>query len=395
MIPKTTKTFLAVFLAAAFLLVLSGQGALSGDETRGDPRPGLAIVPAQGTVKEYRIKDGDGAAGPEHGETAPPPIVERDVEKPNGVPAGSPAAESRGGDAADAASPATATATPAPPAGTGTPAAKDSPAKGGTRSQKKDADNGADKAPGTPGSAPASTPTSAPASTPTPTPTSTRAPVPARETGASPDDAGGKPALPGTGIVNPGVELTLENMEKTLVFPEDRDVSYGDSLLTWKGNKLYRKNADGSLTLLDSSLDTLEDEYGQRWLTQDEEGNFLIQVSLKVWAIINFEYNSHKIRPDSEDILRAFGTSLMSPALKDFNLIIAGHTDNVGSRDFNLTLSKDRAASVARWLTEKTGVAPERMILSGHAFDIPIADNATAEGRAKNRRVEFVLLPAG
>jgi outer membrane protein OmpA-like peptidoglycan-associated protein len=203
--------------------------------------------------------------------------------------------------------------------------------------------------------------------------------------------AGQRPAAAGP---NPGTELTLDNMEETLVFPQNREIAYGDSLLVWIDNKLYRKNADGALTLLDSSLDTREDEFGQKWLTQDEEGNFLIQVSLKVWATINFEYNSARILKDSEDILTAFGQALTTPALRDFSLIIAGHTDNIGSHDFNLELSQDRASSVARWLTERMGIAPERMILSGYSYTVPIADNATPEGRAKNRRVEFVLLPS-
>jgi outer membrane protein OmpA-like peptidoglycan-associated protein len=190
------------------------------------------------------------------------------------------------------------------------------------------------------------------------------------------------------------VELTLENMEEALVFPQNEVIAYGDSLLFWENNKLYRQNSDGTRSLVDSSLSTQKDAFGQKWLTQDEEGNFLIQVSLKVWATINFRYNSDEILKDSEPILKAFGESLMTPALRDYNLIIAGHTDNIGSHDFNLKLSRARASSVAKWLTEKMGVESDRMILTGYSYTVPIADNTTEAGRAKNRRVEFVLLPS-
>jgi outer membrane protein OmpA-like peptidoglycan-associated protein len=190
------------------------------------------------------------------------------------------------------------------------------------------------------------------------------------------------------------VEITLENMEETLVFPQNEVITYGDNLLVWDNNKLYMQYPDGVRSLLDSSLTTLKDEFGQKWLTEDEEGNLLIQVSLKVWATINFEYNSAVILKDSEPILKAFGESLTSPALRDYTLIIAGHTDNIGSHEFNLKLSKDRASSVSRWLTEKMGVESDRMILTGYSYTVPIANNSTAAGRAKNRRVEFVLLPS-
>ena len=84
----------------------------------------------------------------------------------------------------------------------------------------------------------------------------------------------------------------------------------------------------------------------------------------------------------------------MTPALWDYSLIIAGHTDNIGSHDFKLKLSKGRASSVARWLTERMGVKADRLILTGYSYTVPIADNSTEEGRAKNRRVEFVVLPS-
>jgi outer membrane protein OmpA-like peptidoglycan-associated protein len=190
------------------------------------------------------------------------------------------------------------------------------------------------------------------------------------------------------------VEITEDNIADTLVLPEDGEVRYGDSLMVWKDNRLYRKNEDGSLTLVDATLDTQADEHGQRWLSRDDEGHVLIQVSLRVWATINFEYNSAEIREGSEGILRAFGQALTSPALRDCSLIIAGHTDSRGSEEFNMRLSRRRASSVAEWLTDKMGVEPERLILTAYGYSHPIADNSTPEGMAKNRRVEFILLPS-
>jgi outer membrane protein OmpA-like peptidoglycan-associated protein len=192
------------------------------------------------------------------------------------------------------------------------------------------------------------------------------------------------------------VEITEDNMAETLVLPkDDSEVRYGDSLMVWKDNRLYRKNDDGSLALVDSTLDTLTDAHGQRWLSRDDQGNVLIQVSLRVWATINFEYNSAEIQESSEGILRAFGQSLNTPALRDCRLIIAGHTDNKGGGEFNMELSRRRASSVAAWLERNMEVGADRLILTAYGFSHPIADNSTPEGQAKNRRVEFILLPGG
>jgi chemotaxis protein MotB len=79
---------------------------------------------------------------------------------------------------------------------------------------------------------------------------------------------------------------------------------------------------------------------------------------------------------------------------------IVGHTDNdplrFKSRRWyrsNWELSGARASSVARFFQHEIGIAPERMETMGLAYTQPIASNETAEGKAKNRRVEIILVP--
>lgn len=71
---------------------------------------------------------------------------------------------------------------------------------------------------------------------------------------------------------------------------------------------------------------------------------------------------------------------------------IIGHADSQGAEDFNQTLSEQRAASVRTYL-QNQGVEPVRMASIGFGETRPIADNATAAGRAQNRRVEIILTP--
>jgi OOP family OmpA-OmpF porin len=101
---------------------------------------------------------------------------------------------------------------------------------------------------------------------------------------------------------------------------------------------------------------------------------------------IHFDTGSSKLRSDSLPALQAvLGLINNRPGS---NWIIAGHTDNQGSDARNIPLSKARAASVISWLTGR-GVAAGRLEPRGFGSTRPVADNATANGRFLNRRVEI------
>ncbi len=106
-------------------------------------------------------------------------------------------------------------------------------------------------------------------------------------------------------------------------------------------------------------------------------------------AIKNLEFDLGKstIRETSYASLNRVAALLIE---KNFSLKLAGHTDNTGSRELNLRLSKERAESVKNYLVSK-GANPSRIEATGYGPDQPIASNATADGRQQNRRVEFTL----
>ena len=109
----------------------------------------------------------------------------------------------------------------------------------------------------------------------------------------------------------------------------------------------------------------------------------------KVGALINFNFNSAEIRSDSYPLLDEFGKALKG-GLSDVAVIIGGHTDNIGSNQYNQGLSKDRAKAVASYLQSHHEISSERIILKGFGETKPIISNDTDEGRFKNRRVEFI-----
>ena len=103
---------------------------------------------------------------------------------------------------------------------------------------------------------------------------------------------------------------------------------------------------------------------------------------------ILFDTNSDKIRSESAAVLKEIGDVLKAHA--DLNLVIEGHTDNVGTEAANKTLSERRAASVKDYLVKELKVPAARLTTQGLGSTVPVASNDTAEGRQSNRRVELV-----
>jgi outer membrane protein OmpA-like peptidoglycan-associated protein len=104
---------------------------------------------------------------------------------------------------------------------------------------------------------------------------------------------------------------------------------------------------------------------------------------------INFDSGKATIRPDSEKVLAEVLALLKKNAA--WRIAVAGHTDNVGGKDMNLALSRQRAQSVTSWLTAH-GIGADRLLPGGFGDLAPVADNAAEDGRAKNRRVDLIKL---
>lgn len=108
-----------------------------------------------------------------------------------------------------------------------------------------------------------------------------------------------------------------------------------------------------------------------------------------VMAGIEFELGKATIRPGSRTVLdAAIGSLKEYPELK---LLITGHTDNVGKRETNLELSKNRADSVKNYFISK-GIEAARLTTRGAGPDEPLSKDDTYAGRQKNRRIEFTLV---
>jgi len=104
---------------------------------------------------------------------------------------------------------------------------------------------------------------------------------------------------------------------------------------------------------------------------------------------INFEFGSAKITEGTKSYLDA--VVLLMSKTDNINLVVEGHTDNVGSEETNEQLSLDRAKAVVDYLVSK-GIEPSRLSFKGLGSTMPIASNDSQEGRERNRRVEMEII---
>ena len=139
----------------------------------------------------------------------------------------------------------------------------------------------------------------------------------------------------------------------------------------------------------------LEDEMRSDLESRDVTiSNLQGRLTVNILDRVMFNSGEAVVKPDGEAVLRKIASLLAGhPELK---IHVIGHTDNVPIRGrfaSNWELSTARALAAVHFLTEKAGVDPRRVGAVGYGEYRPIADNSTAEGRARNRRIAITILP--
>ena len=141
------------------------------------------------------------------------------------------------------------------------------------------------------------------------------------------------------------------------------------------GNKMDKKAAELA-ALENAQVETVTDVNGLKAIKVTFDSGIL------------FDFNKSSLKPEAKGSLNKFAEKMAD--MSETNINVYGHTDNIGSAEANKKVSDQRAAAVAKYLTQK-GIAKERIVADGLSFDFPVADNATEEGRAQNRRVEIYV----
>ncbi|HSB60130.1 MAG TPA: OmpA family protein [Vicinamibacteria bacterium] len=112
------------------------------------------------------------------------------------------------------------------------------------------------------------------------------------------------------------------------------------------------------------------------------------EITIRLPGSVLFDFDSARIRPDAERTLQEVAAVVKGLAARPVR--VEGHTDSVASDDYNQKLSERRAEAVRAWLAAH-GAEKARLTTRGHGETKPVADNGSADGRQKNRRVEVII----
>ena len=138
---------------------------------------------------------------------------------------------------------------------------------------------------------------------------------------------------------------------------------------------------------MDKQAQEIENEIPGATVERVDDG---IVVTFDENSGVYFDTNKYNVNTKSQETLNKLaGVFAEYP---DTNILVVGHTDSSGSEDYNMTLSKNRANAVTNYLTGKN-ISSGRFTTNWFGEEQPKHDNTTAEGRAKNRRVNVAILP--
>ncbi|AXP80453.1 putative lipoprotein YiaD precursor [Mariniflexile rhizosphaerae] len=138
---------------------------------------------------------------------------------------------------------------------------------------------------------------------------------------------------------------------------------------------------------MDKQAQKIEEEIPGAKVERVDDG---IVVTFDESSGVYFDTNKYNINSASQQSLNKLISVFKE--YPDTNILVVGHTDSQGAEDYNMTLSKNRAYAVTNYLSSN-GISSGRLTTNWFGETQPMHDNSTAEGRAKNRRVNVAILP--
>jgi len=139
---------------------------------------------------------------------------------------------------------------------------------------------------------------------------------------------------------------------------------------------------------MDKNAQKIEEEIPGAQVERVDDG---IIVTFDENSGVTFDTNKFNINENSASTLDKLAGILVE--YSDTDVLVIGHTDSAGPSEDNMTLSKNRANAVTDYFTYSKNLPRGRFTTNWYGEQSPIADNATAEGRAQNRRVNIVIVP--
>lgn len=181
-----------------------------------------------------------------------------------------------------------------------------------------------------------------------------------------------------------------DNVTEELIHEFHTDEETGEFIISLTEPLNYGLSFEAEDYLFHSkNINVTEDIHGDEIELGDIE---LQRIEVGISVVLNnifFDFDDYTLRPESYVELGILYDLLTDHP--DIRIEISGHTDNVGSYEYNKQLSENRARSVVEFLVER-GIDTDRLVYKGYSFSRPIASNETEEGRQLNRRTEFEII---
>ena len=170
----------------------------------------------------------------------------------------------------------------------------------------------------------------------------------------------------------------LSDKEKDMI---ENNSNYSTASIVGGSAKLVKEERDKAIQEKIEAIDGLS-------ISSYKDKNGKEQFKATAQSEILFKFDSYELNEEAQKMLSDLCNIITE--IPNTKIKIIGHTDNIGEKQYNIILSKNRAAAVGNYL-RTAGIETNNITEDGKGYSEPIADNTSEAGRAKNRRVEIFI----
>jgi peptidoglycan-associated lipoprotein len=189
----------------------------------------------------------------------------------------------------------------------------------------------------------------------------------------------------------------VQGFVKEQIFPVEKRVSETEAGMTKMGGRVT--NLEGQVQTMSSQIAALDSRLNQTDAKADRALDNLQRLKVERKLVLDlqrgafFKSNSTVLSSQAKNDIDSFLSDVTGQAggMKDLLFVVTGHTDNSGSEKYNYDLARIRAENAASYLATQKKIDAGQLIVMSYGESVPVADNRTEEGRAKNRRIEILV----
>jgi len=189
----------------------------------------------------------------------------------------------------------------------------------------------------------------------------------------------------------------VQSWVKEQMFPVEKRVSETEAGLTQMGGRV--SNVEGRVEKMASQIAELDSRLNQTNAKADRALENLQRLKVDRKLVLDlkqgafFTSNSTVLTGQAKKEIDSFLSDLSGDAggMSGLLFVVAGHTDNAGSEKYNYDLARIRAENATSYLAIQKKIDPGQLVVMSYGESVPVADNKTEAGRAKNRRIEILV----